>query len=107
MDSVCALDVRACTLVTLPRTACEAEAGVVQDGEGTAAPVCVFSGKYASHSQELYPMPLSFVCSWQRPFFLSLISFLGERGIDLCNRAVSSTKANTNYFAFFSWLSLC
>lgn len=49
MDPAHTLDVRVCTLVTLPRTASEAEAGVVQDGGGTAAPVWIFSGKYGSH----------------------------------------------------------
>lgn len=65
MDPGYALDVRVYTLVISPRIASEAEAGVVQDGEGVQQPLYAFSLANMPHmakSSTLCPSVLS-ACS--------------------------------------------
>ena len=69
-------------------TEAEAGGGTGMESGMQTAPAHLFSGKSASCTKELNPMPLSFVSSQQRPFpfplFLSLALF-GERRTNLCN----------------------
>lgn len=101
MDPACALDVRACTFVTLPRTASESEAGVVQDGRGVQQSQHVFSLANMPHIAKSSALCPSLLSACNRDPFPPLYFFPGERGTDLCKRAVSSTKANTNYLLYF------